>query len=153
MILSRKLIIKALQRLAILTNLSARFKKDETYPYVYLANKSRVPGNKDDKITVNQTIMNNFWIWWQHLPEKMSPVIFEIGWFKLQYYGLMYIIAFAESLTFMVLYRVRKRKTLQAFQMMMFKTSCCLSIIGRYRRRAFGICAVLQFVILSEQPP
>ena len=38
---------------------------------------------------------NGFWHWWQHLPEKISPVIFEIGWFKLQYYGLMYIVAFA----------------------------------------------------------
>jgi len=43
------------------------------------------------------------------LPEKMSPVIFEIGWFKLQYYGLMYIVAF--SITYgMVLYRVRHEK-------------------------------------------
>ena len=33
--------------------------------------------------------------WWQHLPDKISPVIFEIGWFKVQYYGLMYIVAFA----------------------------------------------------------
>ena len=43
------------------------------------------------------------------MPEKMSPVIFEIGWFKLQYYGLMYIVAF--SITYgMVLYRVRHEK-------------------------------------------
>ncbi len=33
--------------------------------------------------------------WWQHLPEHMDPVIFEIGSFRLQYYGLMYIVAFA----------------------------------------------------------
>jgi phosphatidylglycerol:prolipoprotein diacylglycerol transferase len=53
--------------------------------------------------------MNSFWIWWQHLPEKMSPVIFEIGGFKLQYYGLMYIVAF--GITYgMVLYRVRHEK-------------------------------------------
>lgn len=31
--------------------------------------------------------------WWQHLPEKMNPVVFDLGWFKLQYYGLMYIVA------------------------------------------------------------
>jgi phosphatidylglycerol:prolipoprotein diacylglycerol transferase len=53
--------------------------------------------------------MNDFWIWWQHLPEKMSPVIFEIGGFKLQYYGLMYIVAF--SITYgLVLYRIRHEK-------------------------------------------
>lgn len=53
--------------------------------------------------------MNTFWIWWQHLPEKMSPVIFEIGWFSLKYYGLMYIIAFGVTYG-MVLYRVRNEK-------------------------------------------
>jgi len=39
--------------------------------------------------------MIEFWEWWQHLPENISPVIFQIGSFKLQYYGLMYIVAFA----------------------------------------------------------
>ena len=50
--------------------------------------------------------MAEFWDWWQHLPQSISPVIFEIGWFKLQYYGLMYIVAFAITF-FLVLYRVR----------------------------------------------
>ena len=53
--------------------------------------------------------MNAFWIWWQHLPEKISPVIFEIGWFRLQYYGLMYIIAFGVTYG-LVLYRVKHEK-------------------------------------------
>jgi len=40
------------------------------------------------------------------LPEKMSPVIFEIGWFSLKYYGLMYF-----GITYgLVLYRVRNEK-------------------------------------------
>lgn len=40
------------------------------------------------------------------MPENMSPVIFQIGWFKVQYYGLMYIIAFAVTF-FLVLYRLK----------------------------------------------
>ena len=39
--------------------------------------------------------MAEFLDWWQHLPSRMDPVILEIGGFKLQYYGLMYIVAFA----------------------------------------------------------
>ncbi|HSO19545.1 MAG TPA: prolipoprotein diacylglyceryl transferase [Desulfosarcina sp.] len=39
--------------------------------------------------------MGGFVDWWQHLPQHMDPVIFEIGGFRLQYYGLMYIVAFA----------------------------------------------------------
>ena len=53
--------------------------------------------------------MNDFLIWWQHLPEKMNPVIFGIGGFKLQYYGLMYIVGFA--ITYMlVVYRIKREK-------------------------------------------
>jgi len=50
--------------------------------------------------------MGDFWSWWQHLPENISPVILQIGWFKLQYYGLMYIVAFAITY-FLVVYRVK----------------------------------------------
>jgi phosphatidylglycerol:prolipoprotein diacylglycerol transferase len=50
--------------------------------------------------------MNPFWHWWQHLPEKMDPVIFQIGGFKLQYYGMMYIVAFATTYL-LVRYRMR----------------------------------------------
>jgi phosphatidylglycerol:prolipoprotein diacylglycerol transferase len=39
--------------------------------------------------------MVEFRDWWQHLPQHIDPVIFQIGSFKLQYYGLMYIVAFA----------------------------------------------------------
>lgn len=50
--------------------------------------------------------MSEFWDWWQHLPQNISPVLFEIGWFKVQYYGLSYIVAFA--LTYiLVLYRIK----------------------------------------------
>ena len=51
--------------------------------------------------------MYDFQQWWQHLPQNISPVIFEIGGFKLQYYGLMYIVAFAITF-FLVLYRLKR---------------------------------------------
>ena len=50
--------------------------------------------------------MSEFWDWWQQLPQNISPVIFEIGWFKVQYYGLSYIAAFALTY-FLVLYRIK----------------------------------------------
>ncbi len=53
--------------------------------------------------------MYDFQTWWQHLPQNISPVIFEIGWFKLQYYGLMYIVAFGSTF-FLVLYRLKHEK-------------------------------------------
>ena len=53
--------------------------------------------------------MNEFLIWWQHLPEKMNPVIFSIGGFKLHYYGLMYLVAFA-VVYMLVIYRIKREK-------------------------------------------
>ncbi len=53
--------------------------------------------------------MYDFQTWWQHLPQNINPVIIEIGWFKLQYYGLMYIVAFAVTF-FLVLYRLKHEK-------------------------------------------
>jgi len=52
-----------------------------------------------------QLLMSEFWDWWQHMPQHISPVIVEIGWFRLQYYGLMYIVAFAFTY-FLGLYRL-----------------------------------------------
>jgi len=50
--------------------------------------------------------MIEFWEWWQQLPGKMDPVIFRIGPIKPQYYGLMYIVAFATTY-FLVIFRIR----------------------------------------------
>ena len=53
--------------------------------------------------------MNGFLDSWQHLPEGIDPVIFSIGSFRLQYYGLMYIVAFGITY-FLVLYRLKTEK-------------------------------------------
>ncbi|HKP97100.1 MAG TPA: prolipoprotein diacylglyceryl transferase [Fibrobacteria bacterium] len=39
--------------------------------------------------------MGGFLYWWQHLPARMDPVLFSLGPLRVQWYGLMYIIAFA----------------------------------------------------------
>jgi len=56
--------------------------------------------------------MEAFLNWWQHLPEHMDPVIFQIGSFRLQYYGLMYIVGFAFTYG-LALYRIRHEKRFQ----------------------------------------
>ncbi len=59
--------------------------------------------------------MNDFRQWWQHIPEHLDPVIISIGSFKLQYYGLMYIVAFA--LTYgLVAYRLKREDRFQVTQ-------------------------------------
>jgi phosphatidylglycerol:prolipoprotein diacylglycerol transferase len=59
--------------------------------------------------------VSRFWQWWQHIPEHIDPVIFSIGSFKLQYYGLMYVVAFA--LTYiLVAYRLKHERRFQVTQ-------------------------------------
>ncbi|MFC1585381.1 prolipoprotein diacylglyceryl transferase [Fibrobacterota bacterium] len=48
--------------------------------------------------------MDSFLNWWQRLPEGLDPVIFQVGSIRLQYYGLMYILAFI-STYFLASYR------------------------------------------------
>lgn len=38
--------------------------------------------------------MNDFLAWWQHLPSKMDPVLFDFGSVAIRWYGMMYIVAF-----------------------------------------------------------
>ena len=53
--------------------------------------------------------MSEFWNWWQHLPEHMSPVLFQVGTIKVQYYGLMYLVAFAVTYT-LVMVRLKREE-------------------------------------------
>lgn len=51
--------------------------------------------------------MGGFLYWWQHLPEHMSPEIFRIGSFRVQWYGMMYILAYT-SVYLLARWRVRR---------------------------------------------
>jgi phosphatidylglycerol---prolipoprotein diacylglyceryl transferase len=53
--------------------------------------------------------MNDFWTFWQNLPAHIDPVIFQIGSFRLHYYGLMYLVAFGCTYGLAV-YRIKTEK-------------------------------------------
>ena len=72
--------------------------------------------------------MKSFWYWWQHLPGHISPVIFQIGWFRLQYYGLMYIVAFA--LTYLLVCYRLKHETRFAISTDQVKDAITYLILG-----------------------
>ena len=50
--------------------------------------------------------MSSFLTWWQHLPSKVNPTLFEVNGFKVQYYGLMYVVAFT-IIYILVRYRLK----------------------------------------------
>ena len=53
--------------------------------------------------------MSEFVHFWQHLPSRIDPSVFQIGSFQVRYYSLMYIVAFALTY-FLVVYRLQKEK-------------------------------------------
>lgn len=74
--------------------------------------------------------MNEFWRWWQSLPEHISPVLFQIGPLKIQYYGLMYLVAF--TITYLlVIYRLKKegRHVLSADQIQSLFTAMIIGLL------------------------
>ena len=91
-----------------------------------------------------------FIYWWQHLPENLSPVIFEIGPISLRYYGMMYVVAFT-IVYFMARYRLRTedRFHLSGQQLNDLITAMIVGLILGARTRVRGI---LQSVLLSVTP-
>jgi len=53
--------------------------------------------------------LSEFVHFWQHLPSRIDPSVFQIGSFQVRYYSLMYIVAFALTY-FLVVYRLQKEK-------------------------------------------
>jgi phosphatidylglycerol:prolipoprotein diacylglycerol transferase len=47
--------------------------------------------------------------WWSHIPGRLDPYLIEIGSFRLGYYGLMYLAAFAACYV-LALYRLKREK-------------------------------------------
>ncbi|MFZ0242088.1 MAG: prolipoprotein diacylglyceryl transferase [Desulfobacterales bacterium] len=74
--------------------------------------------------------MSGFWYWWQHIPLHLNPVIFSFGGFKLQYYGLMYVVAFLVTYL-LVAYRLRheERFPVTAEQVQALMTAMMLGVI------------------------
>ena len=94
--------------------------------------------------------MYDFQTWWQHLPQNISPVIFEIGSFKLQYYGLMYIVAFAITYI-LVVYRLKNEKRFE-FSKDHVKDIMTYLIIGLIVGARLGYVLFYNFSYYLEHP-
>jgi phosphatidylglycerol:prolipoprotein diacylglycerol transferase len=70
-----------------------------------------------------------FWHWWQHLPETIDPVLFEIGSLRIQYYGLMYLVAFA--LTYLLVrHRLRREERFRSISLAQAQDLITAMILG-----------------------
>ena len=51
--------------------------------------------------------MDSFITFWQHLPSHMDPVLLDLGFFQIIYYGMMYLVAFLFSYL-LGMYRIKR---------------------------------------------
>jgi phosphatidylglycerol---prolipoprotein diacylglyceryl transferase len=94
--------------------------------------------------------MNSFWHWWQHLPERMDPVILQIGSFRLQYYGLMYLVAFGVTYA-LASYRIR-RETRWEISQEQLQGVLTAMIIGLVIGARLGYVLFYNFRYYAEHP-
>ncbi len=73
--------------------------------------------------------MNSFQQWWQHLPSQVDPVLFEIGSFRVQWYGLMYIAAFVTAYL-IIGFRSRRETRFRLYDDEFVKSILTYSFIG-----------------------
>ena len=52
---------------------------------------------------------------WQHLPEKINPIAFNVGSIEVSWYGIMYLVAFS-IVYYLVRYRIRTEKINISFE-------------------------------------
>jgi phosphatidylglycerol:prolipoprotein diacylglycerol transferase len=97
-----------------------------------------------------ETLMNTFWQWWQHLPQHMDPVIFQIGGFRLQYYGLMYLLAFGMTYG-LATYRIN-RETGWLINKEMLQGLLTAMIIGLILGARLGYVLFYNFAYYMKHP-
>ncbi len=94
--------------------------------------------------------MIEFWNWWQHLPEHISPVLFQVGPVKVQYYGLMYLLAFA--VTYMLVMVRLKREEDQTITTEQVQSLFTAMIIGLLVGARIGYVLFYNFSYYLHHP-
>jgi phosphatidylglycerol:prolipoprotein diacylglycerol transferase len=94
--------------------------------------------------------MSEFWNGWQHLPAKMSPVLFQIGPVKVQYYGLMYIVAF--GITYMLVISHLKRQKGPTISVEQVQNLFTAMIVGLMVGARFGYVIFYHFSYYLHHP-
>jgi len=88
---------------------------------------------------------------WQNLPSKMDPVVFELGSFRLQYYGLMYILAFLTTYT-LALYRCKTESRFKAYTSAFHQDIMTAAFIGVLLGGRLGYVLFYNFAYYIQQP-
>lgn len=93
--------------------------------------------------------MSSFIYTWQHLPEKISPYIFQIGALQIRYYSLMYIVAF--FLTYLLVsYRIKNEG--HNYSKEIIQDYFVWAIIGLILGARFGYVFLYQFEYYLRNP-
>jgi phosphatidylglycerol---prolipoprotein diacylglyceryl transferase len=73
--------------------------------------------------------MGGFLYWWQHLPTHLDPVLIHLGPLRIQWYGLMYLVAFTATY-FLARARCRHEERFRMYDEEFLKNLLTYSFIG-----------------------
>jgi phosphatidylglycerol:prolipoprotein diacylglycerol transferase len=73
--------------------------------------------------------MGGFLYWWQHLPSHLDPVLLHLGPLRIQWYGLMYLVAFTVTY-FLARSRCRNEDRFKPYDVEFLKNLLTYSFIG-----------------------
>jgi phosphatidylglycerol:prolipoprotein diacylglycerol transferase len=73
--------------------------------------------------------MGGFLYWWQHLPSHLDPVLIHLGALRIQWYGLMYLVAFT-VVYFLARARCRNEDRFRMYDEEFLKNIMTYSFIG-----------------------
>jgi len=86
---------------------------------------------------------------WQHLPEKISPIVFSLGGFELRWYGLMYLVAFIVAFS-LVIYRLKTESERFKYKRSLIEDAFLWGILGLLIGGRFGYVLFYGFEYYSN---
>lgn len=93
----------------------------------------------------------DFLVFWQTLPLRMDPVILKIGSFQLQWYGLMYLVAFAITY-FLAKHRTRTEERFSRYDSEFLKNILTYGFLGVLVGGRLGYVFFYNFSYYASHP-
>jgi phosphatidylglycerol---prolipoprotein diacylglyceryl transferase len=100
---------------------------------------------------MNNLLLNDPISWWQHIPERISPIFMEIGPLTIHYYGLLYCTAILTAY-FLALYRLKNESFSHSYSKATIENFFMWIILGVIIGGRLGYVIFYNFLYYFKHP-